>query len=140
MALTLAHASISLEQSRLIPHSFSRPDSSHSHTSHSSLKLASSSPSLYVTFKVLQLVKSFQRRVKTRVRSRSPDTASTTEEFCQDFERQAFEEIDKCLGRKTSHPCSAGETVVVETSQSKLEGSEQHVANTDTFDQGSNVT
>lgn len=66
-------------------------------------------PSIFVTFKVAQLVNAFRKRVKTRVLSRTGRTSSIKvqnkihEEFCQEFERQAFEEIDKYLGRKTIH-------------------------------------
>ena len=77
--------------------------------SHSSSTLAhsssSSAPSLYVTFKVFQLVNAFRQRVKTRVQSdrlaKKGSRAKAAQDFCQDFEHQAFEEIDRYLGRKT---------------------------------------
>lgn len=84
------------------------PSSSSSQFSSSSADTLASTPNLYVTFKVLQLVNTFRKRVKTRVNStRVPKKQSSprdTEDFCQDFERQAFEEIDKYLGRKTVYP------------------------------------
>ncbi|KAK3704016.1 hypothetical protein LTR37_014120 [Vermiconidia calcicola] len=66
---------------------------------------SSPSPGLYVTFKVLQLVNSFRKRVKTRVQSewipKKETWTRVAEDFCQDFEHQAFDEIDQYLGRKT---------------------------------------
>lgn len=65
-------------------------------------------PSLYVTFKVLQLVNQFRKRVQTRVRStagRSKDRSSRlTEDFCQAFEREAAEHIDHVLGKSRVRP------------------------------------
>lgn len=64
------------------------------------------SPSIYATFKVLQLVNAFRRKI-TRKHSAQASTKklcgkqTSAEDFCQDFERQAFEEIDRYLGRKT---------------------------------------
>ena len=66
---------------------------------------SSSSPSLYVTLKVLQLVNTFRKRVQTRVQSgrilKKETSTRVAQDFCQDFERQAFEEIDRYLGRNT---------------------------------------
>ncbi|KAF2721936.1 hypothetical protein K431DRAFT_61912 [Polychaeton citri CBS 116435] len=77
----------------------------------SSSSSLSSSPSLYATFKIFQLVSSFCRRVKTRVsnqRYQGPPKKEGArllqDDFCQEFERQAFDEIDKYLGRKTYRP------------------------------------
>lgn len=92
----------SLESSHSFPHGSPSRDSSHSSSSSALVSL----PSLYVTFKVLQLVNTFRKRVKTRVQStRRPKRKTSTrvtEDFCQDFERQAFEEIDRYLGRKSA--------------------------------------
>lgn len=63
-----------------------------------------STPSLYVTLKVLQLVQTFRKRVKTRVQdTKTKPSKKVADEFCLAFERQAFEEIDKYLGRKIVH-------------------------------------
>jgi hypothetical protein len=86
-----------------------------SHSSSASAAELSPSPSIYVTFKVLQLVNQFRKRVQTRVRSsrgRSTKESSSrlTEDFCQAFEREAAEHIDYVLGktrinpRKTTYP------------------------------------
>ena len=105
---------LSLETpSHSFPNSSCPRAQSYSHSSSTPPKLASSStPSLYVTFKVLQLVNGFRKRVETRVHAtRIPQKASTktatASSFCQDFERQAFAEIDRYLGRKTVRPCAA---------------------------------
>jgi hypothetical protein len=64
------------------------------------------SPNIYVTYKVLQLLDTFRKRVKTRVKSgrilKKETSTRVTRHFCQDLERQAFEEIDTYLGRKTT--------------------------------------
>ncbi|KAK5170403.1 uncharacterized protein LTR77_004991 [Saxophila tyrrhenica] len=80
-----------------------------SHSSSPSPELtttSSSSPSLYVTFKVLRLLDTFRTRVRKRVRSdrrvKKATSKRTTKAFCQGLERQAFEEIDRYLGRKTT--------------------------------------
>ena len=62
--------------------------------------------SLFVTFKVAQLVNAFRKRVKTRVLSRANSIKASIkiqDDFCQDFERRASKEIDSYLGRKTAH-------------------------------------
>lgn len=60
--------------------------------------------SLYLTFKVAQLISSFRRRVKTRALSHAPrnnvSTKKVQTELCQEFERQAYEEIDEYLGKR----------------------------------------
>lgn len=69
--------------------------------SHSSLD----SPSIYVTFKVLQLVHAFRRRVTRKHREQAASKkVSSARDFCQDFERRAYEQIDCYLGRKTRRP------------------------------------
>ena len=68
-----------------------------------------SQPSIYVTFKVLQLVHVFRQRVTRKLRANRQATrnASSTNsvhvdgEFCRGVERQAYDEIDRYLGRKT---------------------------------------
>lgn len=91
-----------LETSHSFPNSTASRTSSHS----SSASALASSPSLYVTFKVLQLVNSFRKRVKTRVQSnrrlKKETSTRVAQDFCQDLELQAFQEIDKYLGRKTT--------------------------------------
>ena len=71
------------------------PSRTLSHSSSASSTELASSPSLYITFKVLQLVNQFRKRVKTRVRASS---------FCQAFERQAAEHIDYALGKTRIRP------------------------------------
>lgn len=63
---------------------------------------SSSQPSLYVAFKVLTLVNAFRERVKkhSQVR-RKVRPRKVAEDFVQDFERQAFDEVDRYLGRKS---------------------------------------
>lgn len=66
-----------------------------------------SSSSLYVTFKVAQLVNNFRKRVKTRVFSNKPKKETPRkirDELCYAFEKEAFQEIDRYLGRKRVHP------------------------------------
>lgn len=79
-----------------------------SHSSSAPSAELASSPSLYVTFKVLQLVNQFRKRVRTRVQStrRSSKGSSTrlTEDFCQAFEREAAEHIDYVLGKTRARP------------------------------------
>lgn len=61
--------------------------------------------SIFITFKVAQLVNTFRRRVKTRVLSRTASSKHATvveAELCQEFEKQAFAEIDRYLGRRTT--------------------------------------
>ena len=85
-------------------------DPSHSKSSSPSSPSTSESPSIYVTFKVLQLVNAFRRRVTRKHTAQASKEVSsrntTAEDFCQDFERQAFDEIDTYLGRKTRRPLS----------------------------------
>lgn len=60
--------------------------------------------SIFVTFKVAQLVNSFCKRIKTRVLSRTSSIkvqSKVQDKFCKEFEHQAFDEIDKYLGRKS---------------------------------------
>lgn len=102
-----SQADISLETSLSFPHI--RTSCEPSHLLSSSSHTLASPPSLYVTFKVLQLLNTFRKRVKTRVhttqsRRRRQASKKVTEDFCQGFERQAFEEIDRYLGRKTAYP------------------------------------
>ena len=74
----------------------------------SSASTLATTPSIYVTFKVLQLVNSFRKRVRTRNHCRTTPKKEAshrlTHTFCQDFERQAFDEIDRYLGRKPFRP------------------------------------
>ena len=59
------------------------------------------SPSLYAAFKVLTLVNAFRKRVKTHSQiSRKLRSRKTADEFCRDFERQAYDKIDNYLGRE----------------------------------------
>jgi len=79
------------------------------HTTHSSSLPPSTleSPSIYVTFKVLQLVNAFRKRITRKHTARTTKKVSsrnTRDSFCQGFERQAFAEIDTYLGRKRRHP------------------------------------
>jgi len=59
--------------------------------------------SLYLTFKVAQLISSFRKRVKTRALSHGPQSNASARKvqtkLCKEFESQAFEEIDKYLGK-----------------------------------------
>ena len=104
-----------LDPALLFPNN-SSPSCAHSHSSSASTAELASSPNLYVTFKVLQLVNLFRKRVQTRVhssggRSTKQSSSRLTEDFCQAFEREAAEHIDYVLGktrqrpsRKTLHP------------------------------------
>lgn len=62
-----------------------------------------SSPSLYATFKILQLVRSVAKRVNRRARIAPPLTkrrpVRARQDSCQDFELEAYEKIDRYLGR-----------------------------------------
>ena len=64
-------------------------------------RAANSSPSshgsspFFVAFKVLQLVRTLRKGAKKRVGSKS-----SKNDFCQETERRAYEQIDKYLGRK----------------------------------------
>ncbi|KAK8215377.1 hypothetical protein M8818_001998 [Zalaria obscura] len=62
--------------------------------------------SLYVTFKVAQLVSNFRKRVKTRVlscNSKKELPISIKDELCAEFEKEASQEIAKLLGRNKVH-------------------------------------
>lgn len=101
-----------LDSALAFPNITSSPSRIASHKSSAEL---ASSPSLYVTFKVLQLVNQFRKRVRTRVHStgRSKRDSSTrlTGDLCQAFEREAPAHIHHLLGksrvppsRKTPYP------------------------------------
>ncbi|KAK4997381.1 hypothetical protein LTR28_013994 [Elasticomyces elasticus] len=60
--------------------------------------------SLYVTFKVCQLVNTFRKRIKTLVGSNHTKEEALGVDICQVFERQAYDEIDRYLGRKKTYP------------------------------------
>ena len=65
----------------------------------------SSQPSLYVASKVLTLVNAFRKRVKKHTQvKRKARPRKLAEDFVQDFERQAFDEVDRYLGRKAKGP------------------------------------
>jgi len=59
---------------------------------------------VYAAFKVLQIVRSFRKRIKTQSR---PTKAATPKRvaygFCQQYEAEAYAEIDRWLGRKSCH-------------------------------------
>ena len=117
-----SQAHISLETSLSFPTS-----SDASHSSSVSSETLASTPSLYVTFKVLQLVNTFRKRVKTRGQTARSPKKETSErvahDFCQSFERQAFEEIDRYLGRKTVRPSSRrGKTATADPQPSEERG------------------
>ena len=64
-----------------------------------------------MTFKVLQLVNAFRKRVTRKHRDQAASKkVSPAQDFCQDFELQAFDEIDRYLGRRTRHPKTAKHT------------------------------
>lgn len=69
-----------------------------------------SSSSIYVTFKVLQLVSALRKKVTRKQRARQASSKKptsgkiTSDDFCQGFDKYAAAEIDKYLGRKTRHP------------------------------------
>lgn len=91
---------------------------------------ASETPSIYVTFKVLQLVNSFRSRVTRKlapkkVYARKEKTTAQAQDFCQDFERQAFDEIDRYLGRKTRRPSSKRPKVTEDTRPSHFAGAKE---------------
>ncbi len=113
--------SVQLLLSRLVPACWRRRKMSSLCTviaSHARTSLSSSpspdlttppAPNLYVTYKVLQLQRKLLDRFRKRVRTRRSDrvlkketSTRVTRDFCQDLERQAFEEIDRYLGRKTT--------------------------------------
>ena len=97
-----------LDPALSFPNNTCSPSRVSSHSSSAPSAELASSPSLYVTFKVLQLVNQFRKRVRTRVLStrRSAKGSSTrlTEDFCQAFEREAAEHIDYVLGKTRSRP------------------------------------
>ncbi|KAK5124707.1 hypothetical protein LTR85_001420 [Meristemomyces frigidus] len=106
-------APLSLETS----HSFDHRTPSRSALSSSASALASptSSPSPFLlTLQIVRLVNTFRKRVKTRVQARRPKKATSAkvrQDFCQEVERQAFEEIDRYLGRHSHrhHPQRKGQ-------------------------------
>lgn len=88
-------------------------DSTHKKDSSSPLSATLESPSVYVTFKVLHLVNAFRKRLTrkhTAQRTKRVSSKNIPDDFCRDFERQAFEEIDRYLGRKTSFPSNKRQT------------------------------
>lgn len=103
-----SQAHLSLEASLSFPNA--DPSCDFLPSSSAASPVLASTPSLYVTFKALCLVRQFREKVKTRVQAAryrkktAPRTVAAAEGFCQEFERQAFEEIDRYLGRKTSNP------------------------------------
>ncbi|GAB7352364.1 hypothetical protein MBLNU459_g2803t1 [Dothideomycetes sp. NU459] len=68
--------------------------------------------SLYLTFKVAQLISSFRKRVKTRALSHVSQNKTSAKkvqtELCQEFEKQAFEQIDKYLGKERRNTRHSG--------------------------------
>lgn len=112
MASPSAHtqAPLSLEQSRSV--SDLRKTSQSSSSSAALASSTSSSPSPFLlTLRIVRLVNTFRKRAKTRVHARHPKketSAKVRRDFCQAFERQAFDEIDRYLGRKTAHPLRKG--------------------------------
>ncbi|KAK5003426.1 hypothetical protein LTR28_010191 [Elasticomyces elasticus] len=65
------------------------------------------SRNLYVTFKVFQLISTFRKRIKTRVGSKHAKKEALGADICQAFERQAYDEIDRYLGRAGSGKSTA---------------------------------
>ncbi|KAK5135834.1 hypothetical protein LTR08_004482 [Meristemomyces frigidus] len=104
MASPSAHtqASLCLETSRSLSHARTF---SHSAASSSSSALASLTPSsspFLLTLRIVRLVNTFRKRETARVHARRPNKSPATKDrrtYCRDFERQAFAEIDKYLGR-----------------------------------------
>lgn len=100
-------ASLSCASTQPCAHVSSFRDSSHSKSSSSHSPSTLESPSIYATFKVLQLVNAFRKKVtrkhtaQAKTKKVSSRDTITADDFCQDFERQAFEDIDRYLGRKT---------------------------------------
>lgn len=70
-----------------------------------------SSSALFATFRLAQLVNSFRRRIKTRVLShggapgkeKSKRNLIVQQDVVQAFQKQAFDVIDKHLGRSSRH-------------------------------------
>jgi len=104
------HLPLSLETS----HSFPDVHTLSPSLSSSSSALASPTPSpspFLLTLRIVRLLNTFRKRAKTRVHARHPKkvtAAKGRKEFCQDFERQAFAEVDRYLGRKTVYPYRKG--------------------------------
>ncbi|KAK4546916.1 hypothetical protein LTR36_001648 [Oleoguttula mirabilis] len=107
MASPSAHTQVPLSLGT--SHSFPLRTSTRSASSSSASALASptSSPSPFLlTLRILRLVNILRKRVKTHVHARRPKKATSAkvrQDFCQEVERQAFEEVDRYLGRKNHH-------------------------------------
>ncbi|KXT11791.1 hypothetical protein AC579_9240 [Pseudocercospora musae] len=84
---------------------------------HSSHSTTTSSPAIYVTVRVLQLLASFRRRVKLKTRARTNEEAAAAQnkEACQDFEKHSFAKINRCssIASRRKVTCDGAVTTAV---------------------------
>lgn len=109
LSLAMSHSTADLPSLRSAPSS-----------SASALAIPTASPSPFLlTLQIVRLVNTFRKRAKTRVQARRPKKASSAKvrrDFCQEVEREAFEEIDRYLGRRSHHrSLRKGQNVVKHT-------------------------
>jgi hypothetical protein len=101
----------SLLDARVPSRSCSDSDSTYTASSPSALASLNSSspspPSLYVTFRVLSIVNAFRKRIAKIAAAKNTKTrkvkihSRTRKDYCSELERQAYDEVDRYLGRKT---------------------------------------